>query len=66
MEVAPMVQESTPLREEIQNLEWVGLIAIEYDKVDDIRMGLKLQMFSAWANYLKLYIVQCLFQLLLE
>lgn len=54
MEVAPMVQESTPLREEIQKLEWVGLIAIEYDKVEVIRMGLKLQMFSAWVNYLKL------------
>ena len=49
-----MVQESTPLREEIQKLEWVGFIAIEYDKVEVIRMGLKLQMFSAWVNYLKL------------
>ena len=45
MEVAPMVQESTPLREEIQKLEWVGLIAIEYDKVEVIRMGMKLQIF---------------------
>ena len=48
MEVAPMVQESTPLREEIQNLEWVGLIAIEYDKVEVIRMGMKLQIFLHW------------------
>ena len=49
-----MVQESNPLREEIKKLEWVGLIAIEYDKVEVIRMGLKLQMFSVWVNYLKL------------
>ena len=37
-----MVLEYTPLREEIQKLEWVGLIAIEYDKVEVIRLGLKL------------------------
>ena len=59
-----MVQESTPLREDIQKLEWVGLNTIEYDKVEVIRMGLKLQMFSAWVNCLKLEIVQLLFYFL--